>query len=666
MHGRLFIILKESLKRIPVVGWGMQLSQFIFLKRNWEKDKPNLSKHLQKLNKQDMPMWLMLFPEGTNLAPSTRKSSKKWADKTGVKDMEHLLLPRSTGLQFCLQELRETVDYVYDCTIAYGGVPRGEFAQDIYSLKASYMEGKPPKSVNMYWRRFKVSSIPLDNPKRFEMWLRTRWREKDMLIERFYQKGCFPPNVRPDGKSAGYIETGVRAKRWYEFMQVFAPVGLVALVLYSFYGALPKKFMKDIDKRAVKEKIAAVQKYQLPMPEAKMILGPQAKAILAKIEAVRQGKLSMAEQQLLMGPAGKAVIQQMQAMQKHPVGKVVLEQFVSTQNSRVKRPTRKMLAVPPAKSVNFDVPVPKKAVEAQKTAVSAAKRISGQTPINAASLQKLAASNATLKRASTTSGSTMVPSTLGRASTSAPSIASMPIRKAPSVSLPNRASSVAAPLSRKLTVPASSRAPTVVSMQSGKASTISMTKPVPKTVAKKPQQQSAMASPKAPTTKAMAPTHQRQTVPKVQNGNTVAPGATAVKQPASAMPKKPTPVAPQKKSPPSLTATKPIAKPTTAGARVASKNQQMPAVKQPTTNISAGRQQIPKPATTKAGTKTPARPVMKRPVQPALPSTKALLAPEPLTAKQQERKQAKTQARKEERQQGRQPVATPAKKSTAK
>ena len=123
MHGRIFIILKESLRSIPVLGWGMQLSQFIFLKRNWEQDKPNLSAHLQKLNKVSDPMWLMLFPEGTNLAPSTRKASKKWADKNGIDDMHHQLLPRSTGLQFCLQELRETVDYVYDCTIAYEGVP---------------------------------------------------------------------------------------------------------------------------------------------------------------------------------------------------------------------------------------------------------------------------------------------------------------------------------------------------------------------------------------------------------------------------------------------------------------------------------------------------------------------------------------------------------------
>jgi 1-acyl-sn-glycerol-3-phosphate acyltransferase len=123
MHGRIYIILKESLKRIPVIGWGMQFYQFIFLKRNWELDKPRLAQHMQKLNKPLDPMWLMLFPEGTNLAPSTREASRKWADQNGVRDMQYQLLPRSTGLRFCLQQLRSTVEYLYDCTIAYEGVP---------------------------------------------------------------------------------------------------------------------------------------------------------------------------------------------------------------------------------------------------------------------------------------------------------------------------------------------------------------------------------------------------------------------------------------------------------------------------------------------------------------------------------------------------------------
>ena len=69
------------------------------------------------------PMWLLIFPEGTNLSANTRARSAAWAKKSGVQDLRHAVLPRSTGLQFCLQQLDGTVDAVYDCTIAYEGVP---------------------------------------------------------------------------------------------------------------------------------------------------------------------------------------------------------------------------------------------------------------------------------------------------------------------------------------------------------------------------------------------------------------------------------------------------------------------------------------------------------------------------------------------------------------
>ena len=298
MHGRIFVVLKESLKKIPVLGWGMQFAQFIFLKRNWEQDKPSLAKHMQKLNVTKDPMWLMLFPEGTNLASCTREKSRLWANRIGVQDMKHTLLPRSTGLHFMLSELKDSVDYVYDCTIAYEGVPHGSFAQDIFTVGASYFGGRPPKSVNMYWRRFRMSTIPLEDPKKFELWLRLRWREKDKFIDHYLKNGRFPADSgsshNPQGEAihgAGYIEAEIRPKYWYEFLQVFAPIGLFALVLYLFYGSLPQDMVnniKSVDQKTVLKQIEAIQKGELKVPETKDLMASAPPGLQDKFNVIQK------------------------------------------------------------------------------------------------------------------------------------------------------------------------------------------------------------------------------------------------------------------------------------------------------------------------------------------------------------------------------------------
>ncbi len=133
MHGHVYIILKEALKYFPVIGPGMMFYGFIFMSRKWQSDMPRLRHRLEKLKARHSgplsgshvldPMWLLIFPEGTNLSANTRKGSKAWAAKQNIPDMQHLLLPRSTGLFFCLQQLKGTVDWVYDCTVAYEGTP---------------------------------------------------------------------------------------------------------------------------------------------------------------------------------------------------------------------------------------------------------------------------------------------------------------------------------------------------------------------------------------------------------------------------------------------------------------------------------------------------------------------------------------------------------------
>ncbi|KAH8652073.1 acyltransferase [Xylariales sp. PMI_506] len=245
MHGHLYIILKESIKWIPVIGPGCMFFSFIFMSRKMAVDRPRLAHRLGKLKKIKEfgeegeeyydPMWLLLFPEGTNLSNNGRVKSAKWADKIGVKDFTHVMLPRSTGTFFCLNELKDTLEYVYDCTVAYEGIPRGGYGEEYFTLSSTFFQGRPPKSVNFYWRRFALADMPLDNQEEFELWLRKRWDEKDQLMEQYVTTGRFPANT---SGIKGHIETEVRTKHWWEFVRIYVMLGTFGLLFNFIYKTL--------------------------------------------------------------------------------------------------------------------------------------------------------------------------------------------------------------------------------------------------------------------------------------------------------------------------------------------------------------------------------------------------------------------------------------------
>lgn len=248
LHGHLYIILKQSLKWVPLFGPAMQFYSFIFLARKWSSDQQRMSYRLRKLklkkhfgnNTYLDPMWLVLFPEGTNLSDNGRTNSARWAKKNDIADCRHTLLPRHTGLQFCLEELSGSVEYVYDCTIAYEHIPAGQFGQDIFTLRSICLEGRPPKSVNMHWRRFKVTDIPYKDSDAMGAWTLARWREKDDLLDYHLMHGNFPADAVAIAEQSaetegGFITTYVKPKSPLEFLQMYVPLLAVWLLIGILY-----------------------------------------------------------------------------------------------------------------------------------------------------------------------------------------------------------------------------------------------------------------------------------------------------------------------------------------------------------------------------------------------------------------------------------------------
>lgn len=102
------------------------------------------------------------------------------------------------------------------------------------------MRGRPPPTVDLYWRRFAIAEIPLDEPKEFESWLLKRWIEKDELLDIFSETGRFPPcdwgTEWFDGiKTPGYFEADIKLRHTVEVGNIFSIVTITGSVAYSIW-----------------------------------------------------------------------------------------------------------------------------------------------------------------------------------------------------------------------------------------------------------------------------------------------------------------------------------------------------------------------------------------------------------------------------------------------
>ncbi|KAK0465370.1 acyltransferase-domain-containing protein [Desarmillaria tabescens] len=246
VHRYVYITLKKSLQWIPVVGWGMQFFNFIFLARSWASDRVQLSASLSALGseaeKQDNPLAFILYPEGTLVSQDTRPISKKFADKMGIADMTHTLLPRSTGLHYSLRSLSPRIPdlRLIDVTVVYPGIPPLHYGQDFYTLRSVFFDGIPPPVIHMHLRMFDVArevpigdlsgsnpgvspktepmvevDIPEREKKGFDEWLKGLWKEKDDSIGMFYEANSFAR------EKVAQVEIPLKLRRKREMLDAF-------------------------------------------------------------------------------------------------------------------------------------------------------------------------------------------------------------------------------------------------------------------------------------------------------------------------------------------------------------------------------------------------------------------------------------------------------------
>jgi lysocardiolipin and lysophospholipid acyltransferase len=173
--------VKDILKWVPGIGWGMVFLDCIFVRRNWTQDKEHIRRIFSRILRDKVPVWIATFPEGTRLTPAKAERSRAYAAKAGLPAFAHVMVPRTKGVVATLGGLQGHLDAVYDVTIGYSAA--------IPTL-GDWVKGYVPK-VHLHVRRFPLSELPRSEEERAD-WVVDRFAAKDGLLEGFYANGRWP------------------------------------------------------------------------------------------------------------------------------------------------------------------------------------------------------------------------------------------------------------------------------------------------------------------------------------------------------------------------------------------------------------------------------------------------------------------------------------------
>jgi hypothetical protein len=133
----------------------------------------------QRIRSHETPFWVVSFLEGTRATAKKVERSQAFGRKQGLPHLTRVMLPRTKGFEATLEGLGQLNRAIYIATIAYEGKPP--------SLPQLFFG--PVKRVHVHLRRY--TSWPQEASAQSE-WIIERYKEKDELLNRFYETGSFP------------------------------------------------------------------------------------------------------------------------------------------------------------------------------------------------------------------------------------------------------------------------------------------------------------------------------------------------------------------------------------------------------------------------------------------------------------------------------------------
>ncbi|KAL3529862.1 hypothetical protein ACH5RR_009184 [Cinchona calisaya] len=180
--GSTLALIKKAAIYLPVLGWSMWFNSYIFLERCWTKDENTLKSGFQGLNDFPQPFWLALFVEGTRFTQAKLLAAQEYAASAGLPVPRNVLIPRTKGFVFAVNQLRSFVPAIYNITVA---IPKNEPHPTMLRI----FRGRS-STVHVHIERHLMEELP-ETSGGISQWCKDIFVAKDALLERHLAKDTF-------------------------------------------------------------------------------------------------------------------------------------------------------------------------------------------------------------------------------------------------------------------------------------------------------------------------------------------------------------------------------------------------------------------------------------------------------------------------------------------
>ncbi|CAG7905426.1 unnamed protein product [Brassica rapa] len=181
--GSALAVTKKSNKFLPVIGWSMWFSEFLFLERNWAKDESTIKSGLQRLKDFPQPFWLALFVEGTRFTETKLKAAQEYAASSELPIPRNVLIPRTKGFVSTVSNMRSFVPAIYDMTVA---IPKTSPPPTMLRL----FRGQP-SVVHVHIKCHSMKDLP-ESDEAIAQWCINQFVAKDALLDKHIAADTFP------------------------------------------------------------------------------------------------------------------------------------------------------------------------------------------------------------------------------------------------------------------------------------------------------------------------------------------------------------------------------------------------------------------------------------------------------------------------------------------